>query len=339
MPLDGHAYLVSQGWAGKGTGLRQGAISRPLAIPQKKDLAGLGKDRDEAFPFWDHLFSAAAKSIQLKVTSDDDEAPDGGSSTTEFKRTATGIFSNRRPLTGVSASTSGTSTPILGDNTPRSSLLSIAKREAAKSSLYARFFRGPVLGPDNDTAPLQAQEVAEVVVGPTAEPSSAINEKGKQKHDGEEAVTSDRKRKRDAEDDAERRQRKKERKERKAQKIKEKEERRESKAQKAKEKEEKKARRRERKAAKEAGQSLTLEEIERRERKKLKRALQDKDQEVCRLENHVSKKERKKSDGAASCTAENVELPNGQAQGYRTHLPDNELEEGVRKKKRKRKED
>ena len=53
MPLDSHSYLVSQGWAGKGTGLRQGAISRPLAIPQKKTLAGLGKDRDEAFPFWD----------------------------------------------------------------------------------------------------------------------------------------------------------------------------------------------------------------------------------------------------------------------------------------------
>lgn len=53
MPLDGHSYLVAQGWSGKGTGLRQGAISRPLAIHQKKTLAGLGKDRDEAFPFWD----------------------------------------------------------------------------------------------------------------------------------------------------------------------------------------------------------------------------------------------------------------------------------------------
>lgn len=53
MPLDGHSFLVAQGWGGKGTGLRQGAISRPLAIPQKKTLAGLGKDRDEAFPFWD----------------------------------------------------------------------------------------------------------------------------------------------------------------------------------------------------------------------------------------------------------------------------------------------
>ena len=91
MPLDGHLYLVSQGWRGKGTGLRDGAITRPLVIPQKKNLAGLGKDRDEAFPFWDQwaifvfsdmiplkkygsfsLFTAASKSIQLKCSSDSD---------------------------------------------------------------------------------------------------------------------------------------------------------------------------------------------------------------------------------------------------------------------------
>jgi nucleolar protein TMA23 len=53
MPLDPHSYLVSQGWTGKGKGLRDGAISRPITLSQKKTLAGLGKDRDEAFPFWD----------------------------------------------------------------------------------------------------------------------------------------------------------------------------------------------------------------------------------------------------------------------------------------------
>ncbi|KAJ6621905.1 hypothetical protein B0H10DRAFT_2016426, partial [Mycena sp. CBHHK59/15] len=74
MPLDGHSYLVSQGWTGKGTGLRQGAITRPLTVPQKKTLAGLGKERDEAFPFWDHLFSAASKSIQIKISGDDEDS-------------------------------------------------------------------------------------------------------------------------------------------------------------------------------------------------------------------------------------------------------------------------
>ena len=93
MPLDGHSYLVSQGWEGSGNGLRQGSISRPLAIPQKRNLAGLGKDRDEAFPFWDQLsvstafyllktnfiiyfsvFAAAAKSIQVKISKDDSDS-------------------------------------------------------------------------------------------------------------------------------------------------------------------------------------------------------------------------------------------------------------------------
>jgi len=53
MPLDGHAFLVNQGWSGTGTGLRNGSISRPISVPQKRNLAGIGKDRDEAFPFWD----------------------------------------------------------------------------------------------------------------------------------------------------------------------------------------------------------------------------------------------------------------------------------------------
>ena len=53
MPLDGHAYLESQGWTGKGTGLRCGAISKPIAVKQKKTVSGIGKDRDDAFPFWD----------------------------------------------------------------------------------------------------------------------------------------------------------------------------------------------------------------------------------------------------------------------------------------------
>lgn len=53
MPLDGHAHLVAQGWSGKGNGLRHGAITKPVTVVQKKTLAGIGKDRDEAFPFWD----------------------------------------------------------------------------------------------------------------------------------------------------------------------------------------------------------------------------------------------------------------------------------------------
>lgn len=53
MPLNSHSYLVDHGWQGAGNALREGAISRPVVISQKKSLAGVGKDRDEAFPFWE----------------------------------------------------------------------------------------------------------------------------------------------------------------------------------------------------------------------------------------------------------------------------------------------
>ncbi|KZT73932.1 hypothetical protein DAEQUDRAFT_754307 [Daedalea quercina L-15889] len=169
MPIDGHAYLVQQGWGGKGTGLRHGAISRPVTIAQKKTLAGVGKDRDEAFPFWDHVFEAAAMSIQVKVSKDDDDSNSETNLTpaVELQRTKTGIISNRRPKTGTPA-LSGATTPESqmsgsGSSTPRVSVMAVAKQEAARRMLYANFFRGPVLGPSNDEATPPESPPASVV--------------------------------------------------------------------------------------------------------------------------------------------------------------------------------
>ncbi|KAH7870878.1 uncharacterized protein C8R40DRAFT_1072884 [Lentinula edodes] len=172
MPLDGHSYLVAQGWSGKGNGLRKGAIAKPIAVSQKKTLAGLGKDRDEAFPFWDQyvwsnsttltlhfsdvkksLFSAASQAITVKI--DDSDVSDSDEITPSvapvLRRTTTGILSNRRPVNVTPASTSGTSTPdSTSSDTPRLSLIAVAKREAAKRNLYSRFYRGAVLAPAVD---------------------------------------------------------------------------------------------------------------------------------------------------------------------------------------------
>ncbi|KDQ20954.1 hypothetical protein BOTBODRAFT_26967 [Botryobasidium botryosum FD-172 SS1] len=162
MPLDGHQYLTDLGWSGRGTGLREGAISRPLQVTQKRNLGGLGRDRDEAFPFWDHLFTAAAKTVQIKVYSDSDdsdsddinEGADNSTATATapaLQRTSTGILSHRRPILLTSANTtpSGSVTPVTTDDgLPRQSLMAIAKRAAARQSLYSRFLRGPVLVSD-----------------------------------------------------------------------------------------------------------------------------------------------------------------------------------------------
>ncbi|KAF7985583.1 hypothetical protein HWV62_3869 [Athelia sp. TMB] len=211
MPLDGHSYLVAQGWSGKGTGLRQGAISRPLAIPQKKTLAGLGKDRDEAFPFWDHLFTAAANTIKIKVDSDDEDDSRESSLPTDLKRTSTGILSNRRPTTGRVLD-SGATTPEV--EAPRFSLLSNAKREAAKRGLYSRFFRGPILGPAGDEFERQSR--------PNTKPASERNSAA-----SGSAVKS----KGSEEDSEQRKERKRLRKERKEAKLLRKEARRVRKAQ------------------------------------------------------------------------------------------------------------
>ncbi|KAJ8463131.1 hypothetical protein ONZ45_g17692 [Pleurotus djamor] len=188
MPLDGHAYLVSYGWSGKGTGLREGSLSRPLAVAQKKTLSGLGKDRDEAFPFWDHVFSAASNSIQIKITASDDESSDGETITpsndpTNLKRTKMGILCNRRPVNGTPASSStssGTSTPSFpaaSSSTTTLSLLASAKREAAKRNLYSRFFKGPILGPDEDLVlPTEHQSS-----NPPSDPDPSLRKRKKDK--------------------------------------------------------------------------------------------------------------------------------------------------------------
>ncbi|KAJ9115120.1 hypothetical protein QFC22_005450 [Naganishia vaughanmartiniae] len=127
MPMDTAEYLASQGWKGKGT-----------AVVQKKTLGGVGKDRDEAVPFWDNIFAAAA--INIKVSS---EAP--------------------TPVT------SGTATPVedepLAPSKHTSSMNAFArgKKEMARRLLYSKFFRGDVLvsedldkipGPSSSTRPM-----------------------------------------------------------------------------------------------------------------------------------------------------------------------------------------
>lgn len=85
--------------------------------------------------------------------------------TTVFKRTTTGILCNRRPLLGTPA-TSGLTTPSISGEpsaTLSVSLLTMAKREAAKKGLYSRFFRGPVLGPE-DGLTVEDEEEVEVDV-------------------------------------------------------------------------------------------------------------------------------------------------------------------------------
>ncbi|EUC62032.1 hypothetical protein RSOL_412230 [Rhizoctonia solani AG-3 Rhs1AP] len=142
--LDGQTHLVKQGWKGTGHPLKAGGRSRPVVIAQKKTLGGIGKDRDESFAFWDHLYDVAAKTIKLKLPGDESPADSDQESrnpATQLHRTQTGILSNRRPMALPTPSSSKSSTPP-----PASvSIISLAKKEAARRTLYSRFSRGPVV--------------------------------------------------------------------------------------------------------------------------------------------------------------------------------------------------
>jgi hypothetical protein len=170
MPLDSHSYLVRRGWSGSGSGLRHGSLARPLAIPVKRSLAGVGRDRDDAFPFWEHVFAAAASAIRVNVCDsddDDDERPKNKEDTpprentlVPLARTSTGILSHRRPA----PSSARPPTDTDSSTAPRHlSLIAIAKRDAARRALYAQFFPGPVIRPeavvDGDDSPKHARKM------------------------------------------------------------------------------------------------------------------------------------------------------------------------------------
>ncbi|KAH8989656.1 hypothetical protein EDB86DRAFT_3080916 [Lactarius hatsudake] len=222
MPLDGHAFLVSQGWSGAGTGLRNGSISRPISVPQKRTLAGIGKDRDEAFPFWDHLFTVAASAIQIECFSSDDEDGDAStrnvySSTLDLRQTSTGILSNLPPVVGTPISSDDiTPDTTSGSSTPRLSIMALAKREAARRGLYSRFFRGPVLGPDvqSETVETEATAVSQTRVDDNAQAGAEKRSKKKPKIDPSGDVSTE-----DSNEEARRQEKLRKRAERAAKKL------------------------------------------------------------------------------------------------------------------------
>jgi hypothetical protein len=107
-------------------------------------------------------------------------------SNSSLHRTATGILSNRRPVSGTPAS-SGAATPT-DQAATRLGLIATAKRESARKRLYAGFFRGPVLGPEID--PPQDTQLAPIALDTsTTQALNTGNANGeiknkKRKHEG-----------------------------------------------------------------------------------------------------------------------------------------------------------
>lgn len=167
MTIDSHSYLVSRGWKGKGTALQEGGLSRPIVQAQKKDLKGLGKNRDDGFQFWDHVYAAAADAIKIHVedSEDEDEASRSQvlptltdptqSGSNKLSLTQTGILSHRRPIEYGEESRPIFSITRHSDT----DLLTLAKREAAKRELYSRFCRGGIVHQEEEERPRHPKQM------------------------------------------------------------------------------------------------------------------------------------------------------------------------------------
>ncbi|CAE6518505.1 unnamed protein product [Rhizoctonia solani] len=201
--LDGQTHLAKQGWKGVGHPLKAGGRSRPVVIAQKKTLGGIGKDRDESFAFWDHLYEVAAKTIKLKLPGDEspgDSDQESRNPATPLHRTQTGILSNRRPTSLPTPSSSKSPTPP----PPSASIISLVKQEAARRTLYSRFLRGPVItqealdsnsttsvnttGADLGTAPVSASPTPPVPVTTTSTTAVQTLVDGEQLEETEKAA-------------------------------------------------------------------------------------------------------------------------------------------------------
>ncbi|WVQ96609.1 hypothetical protein IAU59_003714 [Kwoniella sp. CBS 9459] len=149
--FDPAAHLHKHGWKGKGTALKHGHSTRPLAVVQKKTLSGIGKDRDEAVPFWDHIFAATAASLfsaSPTPAPSNSGSPGPGPSSSSWAPSPLNVDSRGNKLA-----------PAPGDLTvgsaakPKLSINATARagKELARRGLYSRFLRGKVLVPEPES--------------------------------------------------------------------------------------------------------------------------------------------------------------------------------------------
>ncbi|KAI9634649.1 uncharacterized protein MKK02DRAFT_37529 [Dioszegia hungarica] len=199
--FDPAEHLSKQGWKGKGTALKTGHLTRPLAVVQKKTLSGVGKDRDEAVPFWDQIFAATAASLSLPSTPlSTSPAPSSPNCTAITPKLAD-------PRTNKSGSwqTSGTSS-----SAPRGQGgLSVGvrvSRDMARRGLYSKFFRGAVVQEEEleeSAAKVEVDGQEQAEAGPSRLPSTPIENSvqgdGKDEGDGDVRETKEERRARRAE--------------------------------------------------------------------------------------------------------------------------------------------
>ncbi|GAA5830136.1 hypothetical protein JCM11251_006890 [Rhodosporidiobolus azoricus] len=169
--FDSANYLRGLGWSGPGSSLNGSAHGRakPVTVIQKKTLAGVGRDRDTSFAWWDAIFTSVASKV-------------GGEKKNEQQRlTSTGILSHRPPAAQGNAHDAESSTAASGSRLNLDAMAA-AKIEYARRQLYSGFLRGSTLKPAEEAQSVPATKGKENTAPVAAEGSSR---KRKRDEDGE----------------------------------------------------------------------------------------------------------------------------------------------------------
>ncbi|CAD6981547.1 unnamed protein product, partial [Tilletia controversa] len=119
MPLNTTTYLTGRGWEGKGSpldGANGRGLKKPIVIPHRKNLAGLGRDRDRADEWWDCVFQTGAQSLLIGQKKE-----------------------------GESAAKEKVEEGVLGGQKTTPSLISRARREHVRKMLMSNFHSGGLL--------------------------------------------------------------------------------------------------------------------------------------------------------------------------------------------------
>lgn len=145
MPLNTSSFLVSQGWEGVGVPLDGKAgkgLKKPLAIPQKRTLSGIGKDRDRANEWWNSIFTAGAKNLNIGP-SKDSKPNSTSSSGTSTPAAPIATIDDAAAAESAEPTTKTLKTGwSMGPRSVMMSLSSLAKREHARKTLMSNFVRG-----------------------------------------------------------------------------------------------------------------------------------------------------------------------------------------------------
>ncbi|ORY31799.1 hypothetical protein BCR39DRAFT_525440 [Naematelia encephala] len=194
--FDPAAHLTKQGWKGKGTALKHGHITRPIAVVQKKSLSGIGKDRDEAAPFWDQIFASTAATLFTTPTESASPTPSGSPGPSAWATLSHLDAGRPQPTPKVRQ---------------RVELRVQINQESARRGLYSRFVRGVELKQEEPKWEQEVPGLESQVID--AGPSQYAELEGKNSERGKESKEEKRARK---EERARRKAEREERRQRKA---------------------------------------------------------------------------------------------------------------------------